>query len=46
MLGADPKDVDMEIDNEVVMPINKQMQQGQNNLSTGDNNNKENRQNK
>ena len=46
MLGADPKDVDAEIDNEVMMPINKQMQQGQNNPSTGDNNNKENRQNK
>ena len=46
MLGADPKDMDAEIDNEVVMPINKQMQQGQNNLSSGDNNNKENRQNK
>ena len=44
MLGADPKDVDAEIDNEVMMPINKQTQQGQNNLSTGDNNNKENRQ--
>ena len=46
MLGVDPKDVDAEIDNEVMMPINKQTQQGQNNLSTGDNNNKENRQNK
>ena len=46
MLGVDPKDMDREIDNEVVMPVNKQMQQGQNNLSTGDNNNKENRQNK
>ena len=46
MLGVDPKDVDMEIDNVFMMPINKQMQQGQNNLSTGDNNNKENRQNK
>ena len=46
MLGADPKDVDAEIDNEVVMPINKQMQQSQNNLSTSHNNNKENRQNK
>ena len=46
MLDADPKDMDAEIDNEVMMPINKQMQQGQNNISTGDNNNKENRQNK
>ena len=46
MLGADPKDVGAEIDNELVMPMNKQMQQGQNNLSTGGNNNKENRQNK
>ena len=44
MLGVDPKDKDREIDNEVVMPVNKQMQQGQNN--TGDNNNKENRQKK
>ena len=44
MLGVDPKDVDREIDNKVVMPVNKQKQQGQNN--TGDNNNKENRQNK
>ena len=24
MLGADPKDLDVEIDNELVMPINKQ----------------------
>ena len=46
MLGVDPKDMDTEINNKVVMPINKQMQQGRNNLSTGDNNNKENRQNK
>ena len=44
MLGVDPKEVDREIDNEVVMPVNKQMQQGQNN--TGDNNNKEKRQDK
>ena len=46
MLGADPKDVDMEIDNELVMSVNKPMQQGHNNLSTGDNNNKQNKQNK
>ena len=46
MLDADPKDVDVEIDNELVMPVNKPMQQGHNNLSTGDNNNKENKQNK
>ena len=46
MLGADPKDVDTEIDNKLVMPVNKPMQQGHNNLSTSDNNNKENKQNK
>ena len=38
MLGADPKDLDAEIDNELVMPVNKPMQQVHNNLSTGDNN--------
>ena len=38
MLGADPKDVDAEIDNKIVMPVNKPMQQGHNNLSTSDNN--------
>ena len=31
MLGADPKD-------ELVMPVNKPMQQDHNNLRTGDNN--------
>ena len=46
MLGADPKDVDTEIDNELVMPVNKPTQQGHNNLSTGDNNNNDNKQNK
>ena len=46
MLGADPKDMDMEIDNKLVMPVNKPMQQGHNNLSTGDNNNNDNKQNK
>ena len=46
MLGADPKDVDAEINNELVMPVNKPIQQGHNNLSTGDNNNNDNKQNK
>ena len=46
MLGADPKDVDTEIDNELVMPVNKPIQQGHNNYSTADNNNKQNKQNK
>ena len=46
MLGADPKDMDAEIDNELLMPVNKPTQQGHNNLSTGDNNNNENKQNK
>ena len=44
MLGVDPKDLDVEIDNELVMPVNKPMQQDHNNLSTGDNN--KNKQNK
>ena len=39
MLGADPKDVDVEIDNKLVMPVNKPMQQDHNNLNTGNNNN-------
>ena len=47
MLGVDPKDMDAEIDNELVMPVNKPTQQGHNNLSTGDNNNNnDNKQNK
>ena len=44
MLGADPKDLDVEIDNELVMPVNKPMQKEHNNLSTGNNN--KNKQNK
>ena len=44
MLGADPKDLDTEIDNKLVMPVNKPTQQDHNNLSTGDNN--KNKQNK
>ena len=32
MLGADPKDLDAEIDNELVMPVNKPMQQDHDNL--------------
>ena len=43
MLGEDPKDVDVEIDNELVMPVNKPTQQSHNNLSTGDNNNNDNK---
>ena len=37
MLGEDPKDLDVEIDNKLVMPVNKPMQQDHDNLSTGDN---------
>ena len=44
MLGADAKDLDAEIDNKLVMPVNKPMQQDHNNLCTGDNN--KNKQNK
>ena len=44
MLHVDPKDLDVEIDNKLVMPVNKPMQQDHNNLSTGDN--KKNKQNK
>ena len=43
MLGADPKDVDAEINNKLVMPVNKPTQEGHNNLSTGDNNNNDNK---
>ena len=47
MLGADPKDLDAEIDNKLVMPVNKPMQHDHNNLSIGDNNkNKQNKQKK
>ena len=46
MLGADPKDLDVEIDNELIMPINKPKQQNQNNFNTDANNNEQNKRNK
>ena len=46
MLGADLKDLDVEIDNKLVMPVNKPTQQDHDNLSTGDNKNKQNKRKK
>ena len=44
MLGVDLKEVDTQIDKELMMPVNKPKLQDQNNVSTGDNN--KNKQNK
>ena len=39
MLGVDPKDVDAEIDNELVMPVNKPTQSNQDNHEKNSNKN-------
>ena len=43
MLGANPKDLDTEIDNKLVIPVNKPKQQDHGNLNTDDNKNEQNK---